>query len=150
MRSEATTVAEYLDELPEERSAIIATLRDFVLEHLPEGYEESMNWGMISYEIPLSAYPKTYNGQPLGYIALAAQKRHYGLYMMGVYGRPEEEAKLRNAYDAAGKKLDMGKSCIRFKKLDDLEWSVLGELISGTSPDAYIAHYEAARGITSG
>ena len=83
--SKASTVDQYLAELPPERREIVSTVRSVILANLPQGYAESMNWGMISYEIPLEDYPDTYNGQPLGYLALAAQKRHYSLYMLGVY-----------------------------------------------------------------
>ncbi|MEX1018414.1 MAG: DUF1801 domain-containing protein [Litorilinea sp.] len=143
--SAATTVDEYLAELPEDRRAVVSRVRDLVLRNLPAGYVESMNWGMITYEIPLSRYPETYNGQPLGYVALAAQKRHYALYLMGVYADSEQEATLRAAFDAAGKKMDMGKSCLRFKKLDDLPLDALGAVIGAVTPDEYIAHYEASR-----
>ena len=85
-KSNAATVQEYLDELPEDRRAVVAAVRDVVLRHLPKGYGENMNWGMISYEIPLERYPDTYNGQPLSYMALAAQKNHYALYLMCFYG----------------------------------------------------------------
>jgi hypothetical protein len=143
--SDAGTVEGYLDELPEDRRAVVAAVRELILRNLPEGYREAMRWGMISYEIPLERYPDTYNGQPLGYVGLAAQKNHYALYLMGVYGDPEGEAELRAAYDRAGKKLDMGKSCLRFRRLDDLLMDAVGPLIAGIPPDAYIARYEASR-----
>ncbi len=145
MRSEARTVEEYLRELPEERREVISAVRDLVMAHLPEGYEERMNWGMISYEIPLKRYPETYNGRPLSYVALAAQKNHYSLYMMAVYADSEQEAALKNAYTRAGKKLNMGKSCLRFKKLDDLEMDAIAEVVGGTSVEDYIKLYESSR-----
>lgn len=144
-RSNATTVEQYLNELPEDRRAVVSAVRKTILEHLPAGYEESMNWGMISYEIPLETYPNTYNGQPLGYLALAAQKRYYSLYMMGVYGDSEQEARLREGYQQAGKKLAMGKSCVRFRKLDDLPLDVIGKLIAEMTLEDYIARYEQSR-----
>ena len=147
-RSEAATVEEYLDELAPEQRKVIAAVRDVVLRHLPEGYVETMNWGMISYEIPLERYPKTYNGQPLSYAALAAQKRHYALYLMNVYQSSKQEARIREAYEKSGKKLDMGKSCVRFRKLDDLPLDVIGEIIASTLPSEFIAQYEKARGVT--
>jgi hypothetical protein len=104
-----------------------------------------MNWGMISYEIPLEIYPDTYNGQPLGYLALASQKNHYSLYMMGVYQDPEQEAFLKQGFEEAGKKLDMGKSCVRFRKLDDVALDTLAKLIASTPPLEMIARYEARR-----
>src|SRR5690606_35123491 len=113
--SSATTVEQYLAELPPERREVVATMRALVLQHLPAGYEERMNWGMISYEVPLARYPDTYNKQPLAYAALAAQKNHYALYLNCVHAGDDREAALREAFAAAGKKLDMGKSCVRFK-----------------------------------
>lgn len=148
MQSRASTVEEYLAELPEDRREIISYLRNVVLEHLPTGYEETMNWGMISYEIPLSRYPETYNKQPLGYVALASQKNHCAIYMMGLYTEPDGEGRFREAWAASGKKLDMGKSCIRFKKLDDLDLDLIGQTIASMTPEDYIDYYEKARGIS--
>lgn len=145
MKSSAPTLQKYLDELPEDRRAVVEAVRGMVLHNLPEGYRESFNWGMITYEIPLERYPKTYNGQPLAYLALAAQKNHYALYLNCVYQDPEQESRLREGFKKAGKKLDLGKSCLRFKKLDDLPMNVLAELVAGTPPDAFIAQYEASR-----
>lgn len=145
MKSSAPTLQKYLDELPEDRRAVVEAVRGMVLHNLPEGYRETFNWGMITYEVPLDRYPKTYNGQPLAYLALAAQKNHYALYLNCVYQDPEQEARLRDGFKNAGKKLDLGKSCLRFKKLDDLPMNVLAELVAGTPPDAFIAQYEASR-----
>lgn len=145
MRSEAKTVAEYLAELPAERREVVSAVRDRVLKHLPEGFEERMNWGMISYEVPLERYPDTYNAQPLSYLAIAAQKNHFALYMMCVYADSEQEEALKTAYAEAGKKLDMGKSCLRFKKLDDLEMDAIATIIERTTVDDFIKQYEAAR-----
>lgn len=145
MKSKAQTVAGYLRELPPDRREVVSALREIILKHLPRGYRESMNWGMISYEIPLEDYPNTYNGRPLGYLALAAQKNHYSLYMMGVYQDPGQQAELKEGFRKAGKKLDMGKSCLRFKKLDDIPLDVIGNLIAAVSPEAMIARYETSR-----
>jgi hypothetical protein len=98
VQSKAATVEEYLEELPEERREVVSAVRDMVLAHLPEGYEETMNWGMISYEIPLSRYPVTYNKQPLGYVALAAQKNYYSLYVLSCYQDSDDEAWLREEF----------------------------------------------------
>jgi hypothetical protein len=116
-----------------------------VLRYLPQGYRETMNWGMISYEIPLEAYSSTYNGQPLSYAALAAQKNYYALYLMAVYGNPVREARLREGFAQADKELNMGKSCVRFRKLEDLPLDVIGEAIAGTPPDELIDAYEKSR-----
>ncbi len=145
VKSRATTVEEYLAELPEDRRAVIAEVRKLILEHLPAGYQERMNWGMITYEIPLERYPKTYNEQPLGYVALAAQKQYYALYLMGVYGDSKQEKALRQAYAAAGKRLDIGKSYLRFRKLEDLLVEPIAEIVASTPPEVMLAQYEASR-----
>lgn len=146
--SKADTVDAYLAELPEDRRAVVSAVRDMVVRNLPEGYRETMAYGMIGYGIPLERYPHTYNKQPLSYAAIAAQKNYYALYLMGTYTGEQEQA-VRDAFAAAGKKLDMGKSCIRFKKLDDLPLDALGRIIAATPPEAYIARYEAARGASA-
>jgi hypothetical protein len=144
-RSAASTVDEYLAELPEERRQVVSAVRDAVVRHLPYGYRESMAWGMIGYCIPLERYPNTYNGQPLSFVAIAAQKNYYALYLTCVYQDPERERQLREAFQAAGKKLDMGKSCIRFRSAGDLPLDAIGRIIADTPPDAFIERYEAAR-----
>lgn len=143
--SSATTVDDYLAGLPAERAAVVATMRDFVNTHLPQGYVETMAFGMIGWGIPLSRYPDTYNLQPLGYVALAAQKNGYSLYLMGVYADGEQARALRAAATAEGKKLDMGKSCLRFKRPQDLPLQAIGKLIASMSVEDYIAMYEASR-----
>lgn len=145
--SQAKSAEAYLDELPPEKRKIVSTVRDVILENLPEGYQESMTWGMLSYEIPLETYPETYNKKPLAYMALAAQKHYFALYLMGVYSDPDQERRLREGFQKAGKKLDMGKSCLRFRKLDDLPLDVIGDTTASMSPDDMIAHYEKARGL---
>lgn len=124
---------------------MVEQLRDLIRRNLPKGYVESMNWGMLSYEVPLETYPNTHNGQPLGYVALAAQKNGYSLYLLGADANPEEAAKLKDAFAKSGKKLDMGKSCVRFKKLDDLDLKAIGAAIKSTPPKKYIELYEAGR-----
>ena len=146
--SQATTVQEYLAELPPERRKVVSAVRRLVRRHLPKGYEEKMGWGMICWQVPLKKYPDTYNGQPLGYAALAAQKNGYSLYLMGAYVDGTKNP-LAAAYTAAGKKLDMGTSCLRFKQLDDLVPDALGTLIASMTPDQYIARCEAARATAS-
>jgi hypothetical protein len=145
VKSNAATVQEYLDELPPDRRAVIAAVRAVVLRHLPKGYREGMNWGVIVYEVPLERHPDTYNGQPLTYAALAAQKNYYVLYLMGAYACPEQTNWLKEEFKKAGKKLDMGKSCLRFRKLDDLPLDVIGKVVAALTPDEYIARFEAAR-----
>lgn len=144
-RSSAATVDAYLEELPEERRAAVAILRDLITRNLPAGYEERMNWGMISYELPLTRYPDTYNGQPLSYVALAAQKNGYSLYLHAVYMDPTLEQRLRAGFGAAGKRLDMGKSCVRFKRVEDLPLDAIGEIVAAVPADVLIARYEQSR-----
>ena len=146
VRSEAATAEEYLAELPEERREFISALREVVLDALPDGYEESTTWGMLSYEIPLSRYPTTYNGKPLAYVALASQKNYVSLYLMGVYGDPATEEWFHTRYRESGKTLDMGKSCVRFKRLGDVPLDVIAEVVGRLGVDEMIARYEAARG----
>lgn len=138
MRSEAKTVEEYLAELPENRREAISKVREVILENLPDGYEESMNWGMIAYEVPLSTYPDTYNGQPLAYAALASQKNHMAVYLSGIYMDEQAREKFEAAYRATGKRFDAGKSCIRFRKLEDLPLSVIGEAIRYLPADEFV------------
>lgn len=133
VQSKAASVSRYLAELPAERRAVVSKVRDLVNAHMPPGYEEAMAFGMIGWGIPLSRYPETYNQQPLSYVALAAQKNNYSLYLMGVYGNAGQETKLRAAAAAQGKKLDMGKSCLRFKRAEDLPMDAIGELIASMS-----------------
>jgi len=143
--SKATSVEEYLSELPEEKRDVISRVRDTVKKNLPKGFEEGMNWGMITWGVPLDIYPDTYNGQSLGYASLASQKTHFALYLMCVLQNSEQETILKEAFKKAGKKLDMGKSCLRFKKLDDLPLDAIGKVIASTSPKQFIAQYEASR-----
>lgn len=143
--SKAATVEEYLQELPEDRRAVVSAVRDVVLANLPEGYRESMSYGMIGYSISLERYPDTYNGQPLVYAGLAAQKSHYALYLTCVTQDPDKDAWFREEFRRAGKKLDMGKSCVRFRKLEDLPLDVVGRAVAGTPPEELIASYEASR-----
>ena len=143
--SRATTVADYLAELPAERRAEIEKVRDIVNEALPPGYREGMGFGMIGWVVPLADYPVTYNDQPLAYAGLAAQKNYNALYLNCVYASTERAERLRERWKAAGKKLDMGKSCIRFKRADDLALDVVRDEIASTTPEQFIAIYEAAR-----
>ena len=143
--STAQTVDDYLLQLPAERRAVVAAVRDLVNAHLPAGYVEAMAYGMIGWGIPLSRYPDTYNGQPLGYVGLAAQKNGYSLYLNGVYSDPATEQALRDAYARAGRKLDMGKSCLRFKSLEGLLLDEVARIVASTPVDGFIAQYERAR-----
>jgi len=141
----ASTVAQYLRELPAERRRVIAGVRAVIRRNLPAGYRETMNWGMIAYEVPLSRYPDTYNGQPLCYAALAAQKNYCAVYLMGVYQDPGQLATLRAVFKKAGKKLDVGKSCVRFRTLEDLPLDAIGDIVAATPLEAFLERYEAGR-----
>ena len=143
--SNATTVADYLTELPPERAAVVSHVRDLVNNALPEGYREGIGYGMIGWVVPLEDYPDTYNGEPLHYAGLAAQKNHYSLYLNCVYSSSERTERLKAAFAAAGKAIDMGKSCIRFKRIDQLAEDVIAAEIASTTPAEFIAINEAAR-----
>jgi uncharacterized protein YdhG (YjbR/CyaY superfamily) len=144
-KSKVSTVEEYLAGLSEERRAVLAAVLEVIRKNLPEGYSEGINWGMIAFEVPLERYPSTYNKQPLSYVCLAAQKNHFSLYLSCIDAGSNREKRLREAFQHSGKKLDMGKSCIRFKKLDDLDLDVIGRLIAEMPVDECIARYEAGR-----
>lgn len=143
--SKVTTVADYLSELPPERAKVIAHVRDLVNQALPDGYREGIGYGMIGWVVPLEDYPDTYNCQPLIYAGLAAQKNHFALYLNCVYSSPERTERLKSAFAEAGKKLDMGKSCIRFKRVGDLPEMVIAAEIASATPEQFIAINEAAR-----
>jgi hypothetical protein len=144
----ASTVAQYLAALPAERRAALSAVRKTINKNLPEGYEEGMQFGMIGWYIPLARYPETYNGQPLCMAALASQKGSNSLYLMTVYGDKTLDKRFRAGFKAAGKKLDMGKSCVRFKTADALALDVIGDAIAAIPVDMYIASYEKARAKT--
>ena len=144
MRSNATTVEEYLSALPDDRREAIERVRRTILEKLPQGYEEVMNWGMITYQVPLETFPNTYNGQPLMYAALASQKNHMAVYLTGIYMSDEARRDFEAAYKATGKRLDAGKSCVRFKKLEDLPLELIGEYIGSEEVEGFVARFEGA------
>jgi hypothetical protein len=146
VHSSANSVSQYLSELPAERRAAIEAVRAVILKNLPEGYEESMQFGMIGYSIPLSRYPKTYNGKPLNYVALANQKNHMSVYLMGCYGEEKLARWFEAEFRKSGKKLDTGKSCVRFRKLDDLPLPVIGKAVAAMPVDEFISLYERSRG----
>ena len=146
--SAAKTVDSYLAELPADRRAIISAVREVVRKNLPKGYVESMGFGMISYSVPLSRLADTYNRQPLMYVALAAQKNFNTIYLMGVYGDTGRTKRFKEGFAKASKKLDIGKSCVHFKTLDDLPLDVIGETIASMPMEEYIALYERSRLLT--
>jgi hypothetical protein len=149
MRSEAKSVAEYLASLPPERREAIATVRETILANLPDGYVEAMDWGMISYQVPLARYPDTYNRKPLMYAALASQKSYMVVYLSAIYADASARKAFEDAYRATGMRYDVGQSCVRFRTLADLPLDVIGDAVAGTSVDDYIERYERSRRATA-
>jgi hypothetical protein len=138
----ASSVPEYLASLPPERRQAMEAVRAVIRANLPPGIEEGMQFGMIGYYVPLSTYPDTYNGQPLCVAALASQKQYMSAYLMAVYGDPATEKWFKAEWKKTGKKLDMGKSCVRFKKLDDLALEVIGQAIRRVPAAKYVAQVQ--------
>jgi len=144
MRSDAASVEEYLSGLPDDRREAIQAVRRTILERLPEGYEEVMNWGMITYQVPLETCPETYNGQPLMYSALASQRNHMAVYLTGMYMSDAARREFETAYKSTGKRFDVGKSCVRFKKLDDLPLELIGDCIAADDVETFVARFKEA------
>lgn len=145
--SAAPTVREYLAELPADRRAVVSAVRERVNRVIQPGFEEIMAFGMIGWVVPLSRYPATYNKQPLSFVSLAAQKRHFALYLMCAYSETADERAIVSAYAAAGVKLDMGRSCLRFTDPAKVLWDVVERVIANYSVDDWIAVYERSRGM---
>jgi hypothetical protein len=147
MQSEATTVDQYLAELSDDRREAIQAVREVILKNLPKGYEEGMQYGMIGYFVPHSVYPDGYHcdpSQPLPFAALASQKRHMAVYLMSICGNPDQETWFREAWGKTGRKLDMGKSCVRFRKIEDVPLGVIGQAIRRMPVKKLIEYYEDA------
>lgn len=142
MRSIAKKVSEYLSDLPDDRQEQIQKVRSVIIENLPKGYEEVMNWGMITYQVPLEKYPDTYNKQPLMYAALASQKNHMAVYLMGIYSSEELRKDFEEKYKASGKKMDLGKSCVRFRKIESLPLELIGEAIAAFDVESFIKMFK--------
>lgn len=145
MTNTATTVQEYLSSLTPEQHSVIEPVRSLILSHLPSGFVETINWGMLSYEVPLELYPNTYNKKPLNYIGLAVQKQYYSLYLMPAYMEKSVYQTLKDAFESAGKRLSLGKSCIRFKMVEDLPLDLIGSIIASHNVESFIRAYEEAR-----
>ena len=147
VQSSANTVQEYLHKLPEDRKETVEAVRCCILKNLPEGFEEQMQYGMIGYVVPLSLYPQGYHckkNEPLPFAGLASQKNHVSFYSMCCYSNAELQQWLHNEFAKANKKLNMGKSCIRFTTLNDIPLEVIVELIGKMSVQEYIQQYEEA------
>ena len=139
------TVDQWLASVPDERKDAIDAVRDVVNQHLPEGYEETVDWGMLAWVVPLATLPDTHNGRPLMLAALGAHTKVMTIYLSAVYSDPEIRSEFETAYKATGKKLDMGGCCVHFKKLDDLPLDVVGDTIARVAVDRYVEHYRSAR-----
>jgi Domain of unknown function (DU1801) len=144
--SSAATPEEYVASLPEDRREIVSAIRDVINRNLPDGYAEGMTSGMIGWYVPLERFPDTYNGQPLGLAGLASQKQYVSLYLISVYGDRATEAVFRERWAASGKPLNMGKSCVRIRRLDEVPLDVVGETIARADLDTFLAFHEEARG----
>jgi len=148
MQSQAATVREYLNEIPIERRSAVEAVRQLFLKNLDPEFEEGMQYGMIGYFVPHKVFPAGYHcnpKQPLPFAAIASQKNFMAVYLMCLYMRDEDGAAFRKAWAATGKKLDMGKCCIRFKKLDDLALEVIGAKLRSTTAREFIRYYEQSR-----
>jgi hypothetical protein len=144
MRSDAISVEDYLASLSDERRQAMSTVRQTIEDHLPTGLEETMAWGMIAYVVPLTTFADTYNGEPLLHTALASQKNHMSLYLNCIYGDERIREHFEADYRATGKRYDVGKSCVRFRRLEDLPLDVVGRAIASASVEELIAQHEAA------
>lgn len=146
MQSKAASVTEYIAELSEDRRKAIEAIRKVFKKNMDKRFKEGMQYGMIGYFVPHSVYPAGYHcdpKQPLPFAGIASQKNHIGIYLMCIYGDEKHKAWFQQAWKQTGKKLDMGKACIRCKNLDGVALDVLGEAIRRVSVDEFIATYEA-------
>jgi len=146
MKSTAKTIKEYLAEMPEDRREAVKKVRETILKSLPEGFEEALNWGMITYQVPLEVYPDTYNKKPLMYAALANQKNHMAVYLTGIYMDEDLNQDFEKKYRKTGKRFDVGKSCVRFRKLEDLPLELISESIGAIGMDDFI---ERTKGLSA-
>ena len=147
MHSGHVDVDAYLEALEPDRRAVLGPVVDLVRSAVPSGYEEAVSHGMPTWSVPLRRLPTTYNGEPLMYAGVAAQKRHSSLYLMGLYADPESgrDEEFRRRWTATGRKLDLGKSCLRFRTPDDLDADLVREVLGALSVDEFVALYERSR-----
>ena len=146
VRSTAKSPDEYIASLPPDRREAITAVRDVIRRNLPDGFQEGMEFGVLTWYVPLERFADTYNGRPLGLVALASQKQYMAVYLNTVYGDSQLADRFRARYAASGKRLSMGKSCVRFRSLDDLPLNVIGETVAKVPVDQFVQHYQAARG----
>ena len=142
----AETVEDYLSGLPDDRRVAIAEVRDTIVANLPDGIVETMAWGMVAYQVPLEVFPDTYNKKPLLYAALASQKNYMAVYLHSIYMNEGQAEWFKDAYIETGKKLDMGKSCVRFKKIEQLPVDLIGQAIARVTLDEFLGYYRAVKG----
>lgn len=147
MQPNAKSIESYLAELGDEHRSTLETVRQVILDNLPAGYEEAMNWGMITYQVPLKEYPDTYNGKPLMYVALASQKNHMSVYLTSIYMEDADRQAFEDAYRQTGKRYDVGKSCVRFRKLDDLPLELIGQSIASCPMSEFIRRVREAQSV---
>ena len=138
-------VHDYLERVDGDRGEALRAVFDTVAAAMPDGFELGMHFGMPGWVVPLSTYPVTYNKLPLSYVSVGAQKRYNALYLMGVYTTADEDRRFREAWAATGRTLDMGKSCLRYRTIADVDLGLIAEAVAGTSVDALIDYYERAR-----
>ncbi|SEB96680.1 protein of unknown function (DU1801) [Tenacibaculum sp. MAR_2009_124] len=146
MKYEATSPEDYISQVPEERKEVLEKLRKTIRKNIPEGYEEGIQYGMIGYFVPLNSYPEGYHcspNEPLPFMSFASQKNSINLYHSGIYAIPEIHDWFVKEYPKySSRKLDMGKSCIRFKKIDEIPYVLIAELVKKISVDQWITVYE--------
>jgi hypothetical protein len=138
-------VRAYLDELPAERRAVIGPVFETVHTAMPDGYQLCMAWGMPGWVVPIPTFPHTYNGRPLAYASLAAQKNYNSLYLMALHSDSAEEAEFARRWRESGRRLEMGKSCLRFRRLEDVDLGILADTIAATPAERFLATYERIR-----
>lgn len=143
--SKAKTAQEYLSELDTERRETLEKIRKIILENIPKGFVEEMQYGMICYNIPLERYPKTYNKKALTIAAIAAQKNYFSIYLMGSYANKEIEEWFKREMQQSEKKMKMGKSCINFKRIEEIDLELIRKTITKITPQKYIESYEKSR-----
>ncbi|WP_108249596.1 DUF1801 domain-containing protein [Planctomonas deserti] len=142
-------VRAYLDGLPEERRAVIDPAFETVRAAMPEGYELAMAWGMPTWSVPLATFSGTYNGKPLAYVSLAAQKNYNSLYLMALYSDSAEEQEFARRWRESGRTLDMGKSCLRFRRIEDVDLGILADTIAAVPVERFLETYERIRPATA-
>ena len=145
MRTSATTVAGYLEQIPQQWKPLVVATREWLLTCIPSGYDETLRWGMICFEIPLAVSGTTYNHQPLMFAALAAQKNYCSLYLSAIYSDPARKQQLEEAFDTIGKRPNLGKSCIRFTSLQDIPMDTIGTMLSHIPVDDFLAIYRRVK-----